>query len=443
MSVELGRTALAVCVLLFVQNTFSTLVISYSRLRPGPAYIGSVIVALGEVLKIGINLLLNLAFFGAAATREELRRVYCTEARQLWVYSVPALLYTIQNNLTFIGAAHLSVVAFQATNQLRIPATALLTSFLLGQDIGRQRWCAVLMLTAGVILVTLRPDAPGKHTSFHSAHRLPLVGVGTLVVASSCSALASVWFERIVKTKSSPTLWLSSHLLACWALPLALLATLHDAQLIRAEGPWRGFDSVTMAVVGNQAGAGIVVGLTLKCARPVTLSHPGCSPVPSRLQSHAIGCNRMPSRSSGLTPVAARDTGCRLQQCATHLALRYASSVLKTFATSVALVCVCLVSWVYFEARISPLFLAGVGLVLCATAIYALQPCPETPQGRRGAETRTIDDQTALETALPLIKEESVEESREERRAGTQVERQAPVEVPASTVASDVQHIKH
>jgi len=385
MSVELGRTALAVCVLLFVQNTFSTLVISYSRLRPGPAYIGSVIVALGEVLKIGINLLLNLAFFGAAATREELRRVYCTEARQLWVYSVPALLYTIQNNLTFIGAAHLSVVAFQATNQLRIPATALLTSFLLGQDIGRQRWCAVLMLTAGVILVTLRPDAPGKHTSFHSAHRLPLVGVGTLVVASSCSALASVWFERIVKTKSSPTLWLSSHLLACWALPLALLATLHDAQLIRAEGPWRGFDSVTMAVVGNQAGAGIVVGLTLK----------------------------------------------------------YASSVLKTFATSVALVCVCLVSWVYFEARISPLFLAGVGLVLCATAIYALQPCPETPQGRRGAETRTIDDQTALETALPLIKEESVEESREERRAGTQVERQAPVEVPASTVASDVQHIKH
>ena len=28
---------------------------------------------------------------------------------------MPALLYTVQNNLTFIGAAHLSVVAFQAT----------------------------------------------------------------------------------------------------------------------------------------------------------------------------------------------------------------------------------------------------------------------------------------------------------------------------------------
>ena len=46
---------------------------------------------------------------------------------------------------------------------------------------------------------------------------------------------------------------MSSHLLACWALPLALLATLHDAELLRTEGPWRGFDAVALAVVANQA----------------------------------------------------------------------------------------------------------------------------------------------------------------------------------------------
>ena len=226
MPVELSQPALAACALLFVQNTFSTLVISYSRLRPGPAYIGSVVVALGELVKIPLNLLCNLGLFGYAATREELRRVYSTEAHQLWVYSVPALLYTVQNNLTFIGAAHLSVVAFQATNQLRIPATALVATLLLGQDIGRQRWLAVVMLTVGVVLVTLRPDAPGKHTNFHNTHRLPLVGIASLVGASSCSALASVWFERIVKTKSSPTLWVSSHLLAYWALTLTLTLSL-------------------------------------------------------------------------------------------------------------------------------------------------------------------------------------------------------------------------
>ena len=48
---------------------------------------------------------------------------------------------------------------------------------------------------------------------------------------------------------------MSSPLLACWALPLSLLATLHDAEVIRTEGPWRGIDAVGVAVVANQAGS--------------------------------------------------------------------------------------------------------------------------------------------------------------------------------------------
>ena len=65
-----------------------------------------------------------------------------------------------------------------------------------------------------------------------------------------------------------------------------------------------------------------------------------------------------------------------------------------------------------------------VSLVLAATAIYALQPCPGLD-----APGRAADDQTALETALPLIKEE--------RGADTQAERQAhgEVETPAATAA--------
>ena len=57
----------------------------------------------------------------------------------------------MQNNLTFVGAAHLSVVAFQATNQLRIPATALVATLVLGQDIGR-RLALSLSLSLGLSL---------------------------------------------------------------------------------------------------------------------------------------------------------------------------------------------------------------------------------------------------------------------------------------------------
>ena len=42
--------------------------------------------------------------------------------------------------------------------------------------------------------------------------------------------------------------------------------------------------------------------------------------------------------------------------------------------------------------------------MLGATALYALQPCPSLDEaGRRGAGARAAADQTALETALPLI----------------------------------------
>ena len=59
-----------------------------------------------------------------------------------------------------------------------------------------------------------------------------------------------------------------------------------------------------------------------------------------------------------------------------YLLRRYASSVLKTFATSLALVFVCFVSWLYFEAKLAPLFLLGVSLALAATAWLTPNPNP-------------------------------------------------------------------
>ena len=48
--------------------------------------------------------------------------------------------------------------------------------------------------------------------------------------------------------------------------------------------------------------------------------------------------------------------------------------------------------------------------MLGATALYALQPCPSLDEaGRRGAGARAAADQTALETALPLIMGEAGE----------------------------------
>ena len=314
--VATDHVVLGVCALLVVQNTAHTLLISYSRLRPGQPYLGSVIVVLAESVKIVANLLCNVGVNGWDATRKELRRVYHEDTSRLWRYGVPAILYTVQNNLSFVAAANLSVVQYQVFNQLRIPATAITSRLLLGQQISVLRWTAVLLLTAGVALVAYKPDTPGKQ--FRSAEQEPMLGFAATLGCSFCSALAGVWFEKIVKVGSSPpTLWIASHLLAVCALPVAIVtAWTQDGDKLRAHGPWEGFDALAVGVLAMLALGGVAAGLTI----------------------------------------------------------RYASTVIKTFCTSIAMVLITIASWLIFGASLSPLFMLGVALVLAATALYALRP---------------------------------------------------------------------
>ena len=47
------------------------------------------------------------------------------------------------------------------TNQLKIPATAIMSRLLLQKHISTVQWGAILTLVVGVVLVQLRPDTPG------------------------------------------------------------------------------------------------------------------------------------------------------------------------------------------------------------------------------------------------------------------------------------------
>jgi len=69
--------------------------------------------------------------------------------------SVPALLYTVQNNLVYVALGCLEMVTFQVLYQVKLLLTALLAVFFLGQRLSAQRWFALLVLTAGVIIVEL------------------------------------------------------------------------------------------------------------------------------------------------------------------------------------------------------------------------------------------------------------------------------------------------
>jgi UDP-sugar transporter A1/2/3 len=257
-------------------------------------------------------------------------------------------------------------VAYQVTNQLRIPMTAALSRALLNKRISRVQIGAVCLLMLGVILVLLKPDHAGADAvAGPLRERNPVVGVTAVLATCICSTFASVWFEKVLKQGVTPdaaplALWSSNILLAALSLPLAwATAVFQDGSGLVQRGLFYGFDLLVLCVLISHVAGGLLVSLTLK----------------------------------------------------------YADNVLKTFATAAALALSCVGSYVLFGASLSHTFLLGVALVFCSTLLYSLGPpmrCDAGPWAfpRRFTELSSEKGrEDGSDTALPASAEAETEEA--------------------------------
>eukprot|EP00908_Phaeocystis_cordata_P001766 Transcript_119.p1 GENE.Transcript_119~~Transcript_119.p1 ORF type:complete len:392 (-),score=127.95 Transcript_119:100-1176(-) len=316
---------------LVLQNSSLVLATTYSRQREGPLYLTTMLVCLGECIKTSVSIVLTLVGYGRSTGRV-LHQHFYVEARSLWRMAVPALLYTVSNNLALVAMSNLSAVAYQVANQLKIPATALMSRLLLQRRISRLQWGAILLLVLGVVLVQLRPGSerpPGA-----ARETRPVLGLVAVVANALAGAFAGVWFERMVKARrpdgSAPPLWVSNLQLCLFSLPLAAATVLlDDLPAVRAGGALRGFDGMACLVLLLHAAGGIIVALTVK----------------------------------------------------------YSDNVAKTFATSIAILVSCVGTYVLFGSELSPQFFLGLVLVLIATLAYSW-PGRDARGGAPAAEGR-------------------------------------------------------
>lgn len=103
---------LSLFVLVF-QNTALVLTLRYSRTVQGPRYLVSTAVTIAEGAKVLVCLLVILYNNGIIATLNILKTEW-TLARLVKV-SVPAILYTVQNNLLYIALSHLDAATYQVS----------------------------------------------------------------------------------------------------------------------------------------------------------------------------------------------------------------------------------------------------------------------------------------------------------------------------------------
>jgi UDP-sugar transporter A1/2/3 len=317
--------ALAVFVL---QNAGVILLMRYSKIvdnnGSGVAYSTAVVVLMQECVKLPICLVLHAMERGGpnelvAGLAADLR----INRAEWLLLSIPALLFTVQNNALFLGLANLEAAVAQVTYQTKIFTTALFSVCLLGRRLSTCQWIALLLLVVGVLCVQGVPEqilagqydhliAPlerwfyahvlgrakkVEHRSIRDAYRKAhlqhqreqaaaaaaaeaaaqvqaaggsppnvYVGVCAMLVACVCSSFAGVFFEMMLK-RSSSSLWLRNIQLGVFATAIAALTVLFQQDdLMSTHGFFHGFGALTWIVVASNAFGGLLVAVTIKYA---------------------------------------------------------------------------------------------------------------------------------------------------------------------------------
>lgn len=320
---------------LTLQNSLLILIMHYSRVMPpvnGERYFTSTAVFLNEVIKLAISLTLALYDIAthpktssfesptAAGLFGELGRAVFTG--DSWKLAIPAVLYTLQNSLQYVGVSNLDAATFQVTYQLKIMTTAVFSVALLGRSLGGRKWASLVLLMVGVAVVqfpltgtvgrgggnelSLKDLKDG--VAFHEARSiwdLKALGnaaagqlakrsatyegidedyarvnsdvngsIGFIATVTACvlSGLAGVYFEKVLKDAKSEahtvSVWVRNVQLSFYSLWPALFVGVlfKDGEHIARAGFFSGYNWIVWLAIVFQATGGVIVALVVNYA---------------------------------------------------------------------------------------------------------------------------------------------------------------------------------
>ena len=261
------RQALSLAVLT-VQNTALVLVTKYSYRPSAAPYVITTVVASAELVKLMLSCVFVIAFDGSHVAKDALLRVPENAIR----LAVPSVLYTIQNNLLFVGIQLLSPTAYTACSQSKILTSASWSVVLLRMQITRKQYVALIALVYGVIMVEFGEnstyDASDVDAGVFSSDAMR--GLVVVFLAAVISGFAGAYLEKIYKGKGGVrrSIWFTNAQLACCSLPIAVIAALgKDWKRTRASGGmFQGFDETVFLIIALQAFGGLIVAIVLRYA---------------------------------------------------------------------------------------------------------------------------------------------------------------------------------
>lgn len=186
-------------------------------------------------------------------------------------YAVPAVLYTLNNNLVVLMQAYMDPSSYQMLSNLKIASTALLYSVCLGKRLQLAQWFALGLLTAAGVFhsySSLHAEDAG-HAEAEKDPRVHISAWGLFLVLVYCfvSGLAAVYSEKVLKSQKLP---LSLQNLYLYTFGVAINGLSSFSSTAGDRSLLEGYSGVVWIIIAGQVANGLLMSLVLKHGSGIT-----------------------------------------------------------------------------------------------------------------------------------------------------------------------------
>lgn len=201
---------------------------------------------------------------------------------------IPSLLYLVQNSLLYVALSNLSAPLFQVTYQAKLLTTAIVSVIMLNRRYSFKQWICLTLLGVGVAIVVLgekgdKDSSNDPSTTEEKSRRLAeedsteqnlFVGLISVSIACLSSALAGVYFEKVLKkptneggaARAPVSLWMRNIQMAFFSVCIGVIQYMGLKGDDATKPFMHGFTAWVYVLVGLQAGGGLLVAAVIKYA---------------------------------------------------------------------------------------------------------------------------------------------------------------------------------
>jgi drug/metabolite transporter (DMT)-like permease len=280
-----------------------------------------------------VKLLISLAaYLGEKGNTVSTLCSHITANAKIWLlYFIPALLYCVYNNLTFVNLEFFDPPTYFILSQFKLVITGILYQFLFKKKLSGRQWASLCVLTVGCISKELHK------LSSSALEDIPIFNWGLVLVQMLCSVFAGVYTELLLKGNACP---------------------------VHVQNVFMYIDSI----IGNIAILSLGIG--------------------GRNLSDAMQWENLGPICNMNVLLIIANSAC--VGIATAMFLKYLNSMLKAVASALEIVGTALVSYVVFGTDLGPNTALSVGMVAYGVYLYSV-PAAKNSNGDNRLRTRSAD----------------------------------------------------